>query len=93
MSDNPYRLSEAELRRSTGHAPGQPLVETEPELTVPHELPLRVTPMSPASEIAALGQLSRARPSQRRTAKLFALLMLALTAGALLINAVTTLVR
>ena len=72
MSDNPYRLTEAELRRSTGHAPGQELVESEPELAVPHDLPLRVTPMSPATEIQALGQLTTSRGPRRRAARVVA---------------------
>jgi len=59
MEPNPYRISEAALRRSTGHAPEQPLIEEQAELDVPHDLPLRITPMSPASEIAALGQIQR----------------------------------
>lgn len=93
MPVNPYRISEAELRRSTGHAEGQPLVETRDEVTVPHDLPIRVSPMSPASEIAALGQLTRARPGRRRAARLAALVLLTLTAAALLYNVVLTLGR
>jgi len=81
MADNPYRMSLDELRATTGHAPGQQLVEIEPEVEVPHDLPLRVTPMSPVSEIAAFGQLSRARPTRRPAAVAAAVFLLALFLG------------
>lgn len=73
---NPYRLWMDELERSTGHAPGEPLVETEPELESHYEPPVRVTPMSPVTEIQALGQLTNAGPGMRGKARLGALLLL-----------------
>jgi hypothetical protein len=84
VPDNPYRLTESQLQASTGHAPGQELIESEPEVDIPHDLPLRVTPMSPVSEIYAYGQLTQARPSRRglaRGAALFLLLPLLLLLG------------
>ena len=76
MAENPYQVSLGELARSTGHAPDQQVIETEAELEVPHALPIRVTPMSPASEIAAFGQLSNARPSRKRQARFAAAFLL-----------------
>jgi hypothetical protein len=87
VADNPYRISLDALQASTGHAHGQSLVESEPEVEVPHDLPLRVTPMSPVSEIAAYGQLTQARPSRRGLARGTALAFLALVAGSLLWSA------
>jgi hypothetical protein len=80
MAQSPYEISEEELRRSTGHAPGQPLTEMEPEAEVAHELPLRVTPMSPVTEIQALGQISGARLEAKGKARVASLVLLALIA-------------
>ena len=77
MAQNPYRMSLRDLERSTGHAQGGPTVEIEPELEVPHELPIRVTPMSPVTEIQAFGQLTQARPERRRLSRVVALVFLA----------------
>lgn len=67
-----------DLANSTGHAPGEATVEIQPELELPHDLPLRVTPMSPVSEIAAIGQLARAPRNRRALARRVAILWLAL---------------
>ncbi len=80
MPDNPYEISLDELTRSTGHAPGEPTIEVEQEMEIPHDLPLRVTPMSPASEIAAIGQMAQSRPSRRPAARWAALTWLSLIA-------------
>jgi hypothetical protein len=74
----------AELAESTGHAPGEPLVEIEPEVEQHYTPPIRVTPMSPASEIAAFGQLTNARPERKGLARGAALFLLAPIALALL---------
>ncbi len=66
----------AELAESTGHAPGADLVEIETEIEHHYEPPIRVTPMSPASEIAALGQLTNARPERKGLARGAALVLL-----------------
>lgn len=55
---NPYRMTLGELADSTGHAPGEELVEIEPEVEQHYQPPMRVTPMSPVSEIQALGQMT-----------------------------------
>ena len=86
MADNPYRMSLDDLARSTGHAPGAPTHEVEPEVDVPPALPLRVTPRSPVSEIAAFGQLAQARPSRRRTARVTAVVVLGLVALPFLVD-------
>jgi hypothetical protein len=77
VGDDKYKLTEAELMASTGHAPGQELVEVEPEVEQHYEPPMRVTPMSPVSEIQALGQLTQARPSRKKWARAAAVLWLA----------------
>ena len=76
-AQNPFRISLRDLERSTGHAPGERLVETEPEVDVPHELPMRITPMSPVSEMQAIGQLTQARPGRRGIGRVVALVFLA----------------
>jgi hypothetical protein len=73
---NPYKLSMDELEHSTGHAPGEPLVEIEPEVEHHYEPPIRVTPMSPVTEIQALGQMTNASPEMKSRARLGALLLL-----------------
>ena len=83
MSDTPYRMSLGDLQRSTGHAPGEPLVEIEPEVEQHYEPPIRVTPMSPASEIRALGQIDPSIPGRRTAARAAALLLLTPTVVAL----------
>jgi hypothetical protein len=73
---NRFRVTLADLERSTGHAPGEELVEIEPEVEHHYEPPMRVTPMSPASEVQALGQLTWAAPERKRWARAAALLWL-----------------
>lgn len=90
---NPFRMSLDELARSTGHAPGEPLVETEPEVELHYEPPLRVTPMSPASEIAALGQLTEARQGRKGLARAAALLLLVPFAAAVVYQLLQLLTR
>jgi hypothetical protein len=77
VGDDRYKLTEAELLASTGHAPGQELTEIEPELEQHYEPPMRVTPMSPVTEIQALGQLTQARPERKKWARAAALVFLA----------------
>ena len=73
-----FRISLRDLERSTGHAPGEPLVETEPEVEHHWEPPLRVTPMSPVSEMQAYGQIDPSIPGVRgRMARLASLALLA----------------
>jgi hypothetical protein len=69
-------MSLRELERSTGHAPGGPLVEIEPEVEHHYEPPMRVTPMSPATEIQALGQIDPSIPGRRGAARVAALVLL-----------------
>ena len=89
MADNPYQVSLSDLARSTGHGPEQQLIETEAEPEVPHALPIRATPMSPASEIAAFGQLANARPSRKRQARFAAVFLLLLFVPGLLYGLLT----
>lgn len=71
-------MSLHDLERSTGHAPGEELVEVEPEVER-HWVPaLRVTPMSPVSEMQAYGQIDTSIPGVRgRLARGAALVLLA----------------
>ena len=48
----------------------------EPELETHYEPAVRVTPMSPVTEIQALGQLTNAKPAMRGRARMAALLLL-----------------
>jgi hypothetical protein len=61
-------MSLRDLERSTGHAPGEELVEIEPEVEQHYEPALRVTPMSPVSEMQAYGQIDPTIPGRRGTA-------------------------
>ena len=60
-----FRMTLRDLERSTGHAPGEATVETEPEVEHHWEPPLRVTPMSPVSELQAYGQIDPRIPGRR----------------------------
>lgn len=69
-------MSLRDLERSTGHAPGEELVEIEPEVEQHYEPAMRVTPMSPVSEIQAYGQIDPTIPGRRGSAARVAALIL-----------------
>lgn len=70
-------MSLRDLERSTGHAPGDELVEIEPEVEHHYEPALRVTPMSPVSEMQAYGQIDPSIPGHRgRAARVAGLVLL-----------------
>jgi hypothetical protein len=71
-----FKMSLRDLERSTGHAPGEELVEIEPEVEQHYEPALRVTPMSPVSEMQAYGQIDPSIPGRRGTAARVAALVL-----------------